>query len=56
MQFEYTYANEDSFTEQKLMKPKARHVLAIAGSGVRILSLFSKKPKKLTGSDTRNCP
>ena len=52
MKFEYTFANEDSYTEQSLLPKQSEHVLAIAGSGSRVIPLFAKMPEKLTCIDS----
>jgi len=51
MTLNYTFTNEDSYTEQNILKWRARHVLAIAGSGARVTPLFAKFPRKLTCVD-----
>ena len=48
----YTLGNEDSSLEYNLLPKDTKHVLAIAGSGSRILPLLTKHPKKLTCIDT----
>ena len=48
----YTLGNEDSSLEYNLLPKDTKHVLAIAGSGSRILPLLAKHPKKLTCIDT----
>lgn len=47
----YTLANEDSSLERGILKPDCAHVLSVAGSGARVLPLFSKMPRKLTVVD-----
>lgn len=48
----YTLGNEDSSFEYNLLPKNTKHVLAIAGSGSRILPLLAKHPKQLTCIDT----
>lgn len=48
----YTLGNEDSSLEYDLLPKNTENVLAIAGSGSRILPLLAKHPKKLTCVDT----
>lgn len=48
----YTLGNEDSSLEYDLLPKNTEHVLAIAGSGSRILPLLAKHPKQLTCMDT----
>jgi len=47
----YTLANEDSSFEMSIVRPKLEHVLSVAGSGARVLPLFTSKPEKLTCVD-----
>lgn len=47
----YTMANEDTTVEYTLLPESAQHVLAIAGSGSRVLPLFAKHPKSMTICD-----
>jgi len=47
----YTLANEDTELEFSLLPENSNHVLAIAGSGSRILPLFAKGPKKISICD-----
>ena len=47
----YTLANEDAAFETAVLPEKVKHVTAVAGSGSRVLPLFSKKPKSLTCLD-----
>jgi S-adenosylmethionine:diacylglycerol 3-amino-3-carboxypropyl transferase len=49
--FNYTFANEDNFTEMNILKERQNIVLAIAGSGSRVIPLFAKKPKNMTCVD-----
>lgn len=48
----YTLGNEDSSLEFNLLSQNTKHVLAVAGSGSRILPLLAKSPKKITCIDT----
>lgn len=48
----YTLGNEDSSLEYNMLPKNTKHVLAIAGSGSRILPLLAKHPKQLTCIDT----
>lgn len=48
----YTLGNEDSSLEFSVLPRNTNHVLAIAGSGSRILPLLAKHPKQLTCIDT----
>lgn len=48
----YTLGNEDSSLEFSVLPRNTNHVLAIAGSGSRILPLLAKSPKKITCIDT----
>jgi S-adenosylmethionine-diacylglycerol 3-amino-3-carboxypropyl transferase len=47
----YTLANEDTRLELSLLQPGQRHVLAVAGSGGRVLPLLARKPERLTCVD-----
>lgn len=47
----YTLANEDTAMELAMLPLGVGHVLSVAGSGGRVLPLFSKKPKALTCVD-----
>lgn len=47
----YTLGNEDSSLEYNLLPQNTKHVLAVAGSGSRILPLLAKNPKKITCID-----
>jgi S-adenosylmethionine-diacylglycerol 3-amino-3-carboxypropyl transferase len=47
----YTLANEDTSLERDILRPGCEHVLCVAGSGARVLPLFSRKPRKLTVVD-----
>lgn len=44
----YTLANEDSSYEMSLLKPSMDHIVAVAGSGARVLPLFSCAPRRMT--------
>jgi len=48
----YTLGNEDSSLEFTVLPRNTNHILAIAGSGSRILPLLAKHPKQLTCIDT----
>ena len=47
----YTLANEDSALEMNVLAMNQHHVLAVAGSGARVLPLFAKSPESLTCVD-----
>jgi S-adenosylmethionine-diacylglycerol 3-amino-3-carboxypropyl transferase len=47
----YTLGDEDSIVEYELLPEKVDHVVAIAGSGGRILPLIAKQPKQITCID-----
>ena len=47
----YTLANEDSTLEMNVLPDRQRHVLAVAGSGARVLPLFAKNPEHVTCVD-----
>jgi S-adenosylmethionine-diacylglycerol 3-amino-3-carboxypropyl transferase len=47
----YTLANEDTAMELAMLPLGVDHVLSVAGSGGRVLPLFSRKPKSLTCVD-----
>jgi S-adenosylmethionine-diacylglycerol 3-amino-3-carboxypropyl transferase len=47
----YTLANEDTAMELAMLPDRLGHILSVAGSGGRVLPLFSKKPKRLTCVD-----
>lgn len=47
----YSLANEDSHIERELLPLGATSVLAVAGSGARVLPLLSKDPETLTVID-----
>jgi S-adenosylmethionine-diacylglycerol 3-amino-3-carboxypropyl transferase len=47
----YTLGDEDSIIEYELLPEKVGHVVAIAGSGSRILPLIAKRPKQITCID-----
>jgi S-adenosylmethionine-diacylglycerol 3-amino-3-carboxypropyl transferase len=47
----YTLSNEDTRIEFELLKPGARHVFSIAGSGARVLPLIARNPEELTVVD-----
>jgi S-adenosylmethionine-diacylglycerol 3-amino-3-carboxypropyl transferase len=48
----YTIGNEDSALEYGILPKDASHVVAIAGSGTRIIPLFAKNPRNLTCIDS----
>lgn len=47
----YTLANEDSALEMQVLPESMRHVLAVAGSGARVLPLLARRPAKVTCVD-----
>lgn len=47
----YTLANEDTELEYNILPENSSHVLAIAGSGSRVLPLFAKNPKTISICD-----
>lgn len=47
----YTLANEDTALELAVLPERVGHVLAVAGSGSRVLPLLAKAPKLLTCVD-----
>ncbi|MBM3382389.1 MAG: DUF3419 family protein [Betaproteobacteria bacterium] len=47
----YTLANEDTALERDLLRSGCNHVLSVAGSGARVLPLFSRHPHKVTVAD-----
>ncbi len=47
----YTLANEDTAMELAMLPKNSGHVLSVAGSGGRVLPLFSQKPKQVTCVD-----
>lgn len=47
----YTIGDEDSALERQLLPEKASHVVAIAGSGARVISLLARCPNRLTCID-----
>ena len=47
----YTLSNEDVSLELAVLPERASHILAVAGSGARILPLFSKHPHYVTCVD-----
>ncbi len=47
----YTLANEDARVEHGLLERGAEGVLAVAGSGARVLPLLAREPKQLTVID-----
>jgi len=47
----YTLANEDTSLELAILPEKAKHVVAVAGSGARVLPLLARHPRKLTCVD-----
>jgi S-adenosylmethionine-diacylglycerol 3-amino-3-carboxypropyl transferase len=47
----YTLANEDTTLEMRVLPESARHVLAVAGSGARVLPLLARMPDKVTCVD-----
>ena len=47
----YTLANEDTALELGVLPERTRHVVAIAGSGARVLPLFASGPEIVTCSD-----
>lgn len=49
--FNYSLANEDSSVELEVLHPDARHVLCVAGSGARMLTLLAKHPRRVTCVD-----
>lgn len=51
-QLNYTFANEDTVVELEVLPENVGHVLAVAGSGSRILPLFSRRPKMMTCVDS----
>jgi S-adenosylmethionine-diacylglycerol 3-amino-3-carboxypropyl transferase len=48
----YSLGNEDSAFECGVLPPHSAHVLAIAGSGSRVIPLLSKQPEQITLVDT----
>ena len=47
----YSLGDEDAALELALLPERAGHVLAVAGSGGRVLPLLAKQPRKLTCVD-----
>lgn len=47
----YTLANEDTSTELAILPPGRRHVVAVAGSGGRVLPLFAQSPRHVSCVD-----
>ena len=47
----YTLANEDTSLEMNILPQGVGHVLSVAGSGSRVLPLFSKLPSEMTCVD-----
>lgn len=47
-QLNYTLANEDATLERDLLPPDCEHVVAVCGSGGRIIPLLVKSPKRLS--------
>jgi S-adenosylmethionine-diacylglycerol 3-amino-3-carboxypropyl transferase len=47
----YTLGNEDPIVELEILPENVRHIMAIAGSGSRIIPLLSKNPLQLTCVD-----
>ena len=47
----YTLTNEDSLVEAELLPDNTERVIAIAGSGSRIVPLLTKSPKELVCVD-----
>lgn len=50
-QINYTMGDEDSRVELSVLPDGARHVLAVAGSGGRVLPLLARAPRRLTCVD-----
>ncbi|TPV53863.1 DUF3419 family protein [Aestuariibacter sp. GS-14] len=51
MNLQYTFCNEDTNTEVSCLKPESS-ILAIAGSGSRVIPLFLSRPKRLVCIDS----
>jgi S-adenosylmethionine-diacylglycerol 3-amino-3-carboxypropyl transferase len=47
----FTLGNEDNWLEYRLMPEGVENVLTIAGSGVRVLALLARSPKRITCVD-----
>ncbi|MEI6222828.1 MAG: DUF3419 family protein [bacterium] len=47
----YTIGNEDSLLEYAILPEKAKHVIAIAGCGSRVIPLLARNPRQLTCVD-----
>ncbi len=48
----YTMGNEDSFLEFKVVPNNANHIVAVAGSGSRVVPLLAKHPQHITCVDS----
>ena len=47
----YTLANEDTATELAILPRGLKHVVAVAGSGGRVLPLFAQNPQHVSCVD-----
>ena len=51
MDLKYSLGDEDASVEYGILPHKAQHVMAVAGSGARVIPLLARHPKKLTCVD-----
>lgn len=51
MDLKYSIGDEDTSVELGILPENARHVMAVAGSGARVVPLLARSPKKLTCVD-----
>ena len=54
MDLKYSLGDEDAAVESGILPERARHVMAVAGSGARVIPLLARHPQKLTCVDTQD--